>query len=286
MFRQFNKPEYIFNPRQIPRRLQCLWREPLGECRVNLPWGESLDVNPQETIGRALVHTGVYDLSLTEMLWRVTDRDDYALDIGANIGYFSLLLSQRVGPQGRVFNFEPHPDIFKKMKHNISSCKNISPLNSALSEASGEMTLFIPVDFNKNEGLASLESSENSRQVIIQAEALDDLFARENKKIDVIKIDVEGHELSVFKGGRKTLAKTQFVLFEDFLAEKSLAIQFLKEQGFFVQRIVKQLLGPQLVPVEQAKRVPLWEPPNYIAYRDEKDLALRMKPFGWKCLRS
>ena len=280
--RILKKPEYLFNPRQIPRRISYLWREPQHEGRVTLPWGSEILVNPRETIGKSLFHFGVYDLSLTECLWRLVGPGMRVLDVGANVGYFSSLLSAKVESRGEVFCFEPHPEIFKKLKHNISKSKNCTLHNVALSKTIGESVLFIPKDFAKNEGVASLEAQENSECLKIQTRTLDDVFKSEY--IDLIKIDVEGHELAVFEGGHRVLSETKMVLFEDFNGQKSAAINFLIQSGFIVKRIVKNFWGPSLISVADGERLPLWEPPNYIAYRTSVPVETVLRPRGWQCL--
>lgn len=282
LIRFFKKPEYFFNPRQIARRLACLFFPQPAECQILLPWQQEMKVNSTETIGRSLLHMGIYDLALSECLWRLTDPGMKVLDIGANIGYFSLLLSAKVGERGQVFSFEPHPQIFLNLKHNISKASNCSLHQFALSDKNGQTILFVPVDFNKNEGTASLEQHENSKQIIIETKTMDQVFT--HQKIDLIKIDVEGHELSVFEGGRNVLSQVNIILFEDFKGSQSPAIDYLKKMNFKVKRLVKNFWGPNLVSVEDGERLPLWEPPNYIAFKDEKSVVDRLKPRGWSCL--
>ncbi|MBY0314988.1 MAG: FkbM family methyltransferase [Bdellovibrionales bacterium] len=280
--RILKKPEYLFNPRQIPRRISYLWKEPPHEGRVTLPWGGEILVNPRETIGKSLFHFGVYDLSLSECLWRLAEPGMRVLDIGANVGYFSLLLSAKVESQGKVFSFEPHPEIFQKLKHNISKTDNCTLHNIALSNKAGDSVLFIPKDFAKNEGVASLEAQKDSECLKIRTQTLDEVFKSE--KIDLIKIDVEGHELAVFEGGHRVLSETKMVLFEDFSGHKSAAINFLIQSGFIVKRIVKNFWGPSLISVADGEELPLWEPPNYIAYRKSVPVESVLSPRGWHCL--
>jgi FkbM family methyltransferase len=282
----FSKPEYFFNPRQFTRRLAALGRAESQARPVRTAWGAEFVVNESETIGRSLSHFGVYDLALTECLWRLVGAGDTCLDIGANIGYFSSLLAHRVGPQGRVMSFEPHPALFAKLQGHLKKDFNCELHNVALSDKKGVLDLFIPRDFSGNEGTATLQpqssQSPSGSRIPVQVEVLDEKF--EGLRVQVIKIDVEGHELSVFQGAKNILRNTEHVLFEDFANVRSPAIEYLRKLGFEVFRIQKNFLGPALVTVEESARIPLWEPPNFIATRDISSVRAKLMPRGWRCL--
>src|SRR5437763_17170759 len=102
------RPPYAFQPFQVLKRirLQYLWKDKT-EAMIRLPWGLDLLVNPLEAIGSNIAAQGIYEIAVTEALWRLTDSGDLAVDIGANVGYSSSLLAVRVGHRGRVLCFEP-----------------------------------------------------------------------------------------------------------------------------------------------------------------------------------
>src|SRR5687767_7277141 len=117
-------PEYFLRPRQILLR----WRRKLAGGLshsvpgpiANLPWGLSLRLTTPELIQNAIWLKGVYDVVLTETIWRLLDDGDTAIDVGAHIGYMSSVMAARVGAQGRVLAFEPHPDLFRELAANVS----------------------------------------------------------------------------------------------------------------------------------------------------------------------
>ena len=110
MLRSLARPEYLFRPRQIWRRLRHPWGFHLPpRAEVTLPWGWPLCIRTHETIGRLIWTFGVFDLPVTEVLWRLTGPGDIAVDAGANIGCMTCVLATRVGPTGRVLSFEPFP---------------------------------------------------------------------------------------------------------------------------------------------------------------------------------
>jgi len=246
------------------------------------PWGSALRVNSSETIGQSISDMGVYDLVLSEAIWRLTKSGMSTADIGANIGYFSSLLSQRVGSAGSVASFEPHPQLFARLQENIRPHVNCSLYPLALSDKNRAGELFVPANFDGNEGTASLEKNNQTKVIPVEVRALDELLP--GKKIDLIKIDVEGHELSVFQGAKKILATTSYVLLEDFEGTKSPAIAYLKELGFEVFRLKKDFFGPKLLSVQEGEKLPLWEPPNYLATRSTFEAHRILAPRGWRCL--
>src|ERR1051326_7108633 len=80
----FNKPEYVFRPRQILRRFAIRPKGADDTAEVLLPWGLPFRIRPQEVLGRAIWNTGVYDLAVSEALWRLTRPGETAVDAGAN----------------------------------------------------------------------------------------------------------------------------------------------------------------------------------------------------------
>jgi FkbM family methyltransferase len=135
---------------------------------------------------------------------------DTVVDIGANKGSYLWWLSKAVGV-GRVVAFEPQKQLADYLAEACRACKMknviIEPL--AVSERSGETVLNIPGETASPE--ASIESvitlHEKCRQEKVKMVSLDDYFADEKSRISAIKMDVEGHELSVFRGAIKVLLK-------------------------------------------------------------------------------
>jgi hypothetical protein len=115
--RLVNRPYYLYRPSQVLRRLQSMlpWSQ---RDSIVLPWGLRIDFDPGELLGRTLDRNGVYELAVSEFLFRLADRGELAVDVGANIGYMSSVLAASVGPGGQVRSFEPHPDLFRCLTLN------------------------------------------------------------------------------------------------------------------------------------------------------------------------
>lgn len=291
------KPEYFFLPTQLARRLYRTLLPPKtgASVEVALPWGVPLEINPAEGIGRAIWLAGVYELAALETLWRLLKPGGTFLDVGANIGYVTSLLLKRVGPQGRGYAFEAHPIITQKLKKNLErfasaglAANQVRVFSLALYESAGEISLYMPEDFQTNEGLASVipTSQPGEISVKIPAERLDTLLDRTTEKqIDMMKIDVEGAELFVFKGAGEwiTQGKIHNILFEEHDAYPNATSRYLEDHGYTVYRVEKTFWGPKLLPPAQPAAIN-WEPSNFLATREPQWAERLMASRGWSCL--
>ena len=287
------KPEYLFQPAQIFRRIARRGALP-AEVRVTTPWGLPMRVNPSETVGHALWHLGVYDLIASEVAWRLLQPGETAVDVGANVGVMSGLMARRTGPGGRVTGFEPHPKVFAALTSNGEGWRATGlPLaevgfqRMALSAAAGEATLSEPDSFSNNQGLASLESPDGSgasgAQFQVRTETLDALFPG---TIHLLKVDVEGHEAQVFAGAEGALraGRIRDILFEDHHAFPSASATRLREAGYTIFFLSRTLWGPVLAPPESGGNLPPWLPPNWLATRDPERALAACRPRGWRVL--
>jgi hypothetical protein len=136
-----NRPEYIFRPFQIYQRIFNQGYSSTNNLKdVVLPWGLNIkfSILTNDTLGKALLKFGIYDLSLTEVIWRLIEPNETAIDIGANVGYVTSLMSVKVGRAGRVWCFEPNPEVYEELTINVSNWQqqtsnNIYPQQIALS---------------------------------------------------------------------------------------------------------------------------------------------------------
>jgi FkbM family methyltransferase len=130
------------------------------------------------------------------------------IDIGAHIGYYSLLFAKFAGPSGRIFSFEPLPGNFALLQKNVqlNNLQYVTPLNLALFSHSGEITITVP-DGQHNPGNGSVYIDHGAQQFRVQSVTLDHFCATSAIQPDFLKIDVEGAELAVLLGGRTTIER-------------------------------------------------------------------------------
>lgn len=172
--------------------------------------------------------------------------EDFIVDIGANIGWHSLTLSSKASPT--VFSFEPDPFNFNLLKQNkeTNNKTNVKLFNVALSNENGTKTLYLYRDHNLGRhSLIQQQKSVNSTEVTTVR--LDDLLEREgmgNRRIKLIKIDVEGFEYMAMLGAKESLKRTDYLLTEftpDMMRridqDPRDYINLLKDSGFKIQQI-------------------------------------------------
>jgi FkbM family methyltransferase len=129
------------------------------------------------------------------------------VDMGANIGYYTLLAARRVGLKGKVYAFEPEPRNFKLLLENIrlNGYKNVVTVQKAVSNERGAATLFLSL---RGSGSHSLVSSRDygKETIAIETVTLDEFFAAEgNPAVQVMKMDIEGWELEALDGMRQLI---------------------------------------------------------------------------------
>jgi FkbM family methyltransferase len=274
------KPHYIFRPGQIVRRLRPA-REP--EPVVPTPWGMPLQVALADKLGAGIARTGVHELAVSELMWRLAAGDELALDVGANIGYFTGLLAVRAE---HVIALEPNPQLRRFIAGNIerwSLGERIELDERAASNASGTATLHLPAEYERNYGTASIDGGGAVTHEI-RTVRLDELIA--GRRVGVLKIDVEGHELAALEGASDALAAglVRDVVFEEHEPLPSPVSSLLEAAGFAISGIEEGLTRPLLLP---STRVPRgWDAPTYLATRDRRRANALAGAHGWACLRS
>ena len=139
--------------------------------------------------------------------------DAVCLDVGANIGLYSLGLSH-LAPEGRVYAFEPSPGTYGHLQANVETngAANVEAFNLAVSDTTGtvrfhDFSFFSAGSFSSDKGSLLSSESYGSQAFEAATTTVDDFVADQGiDRVDLIKVDVEGAELSVLAGAEKTLA--------------------------------------------------------------------------------
>ena len=268
--KRLHKPEYFYQPlRLIDRLIYKLNPPDSGMQKIKLIWGRDLIANPQQTIGFSLATYGLYDLALSEMILRLVRPGDTVIDGGANVGYTSCLMLDCLKGKGRLLSYEPLPELFEVLKKNLDDGNQIAePYMLALSDKVGSAVITLPSSFNSNDGVATLEGKEiQGNKITVSTVTIDSLNL--NAKVRLMKLDVEGHELSVLKGAIKTLDRDVFdyIIYEDLAGAGGETLKFLESRGFHVYKIVKEFSGISLK--DPSFEINLsYEPDNFLATKD------------------
>lgn len=278
------KPTYVWRPDTLARRYVRALRGS-SEPVVTLPWGARLQVNREDEIGSGIARRSVHELAVTEAIWRLTEPDDLALDVGANVGYFTALLAARAR---RVIAFEPHPRTVDRLRANTRRWSNCSIIvhESAVSDVTGVARLVEPFDFAHKSGtphMAGESPVDGHRSYEVKTTRLDELLGDES--VGVLKLDAEGHELAVLEGALEALGQRRIrdILFESHDALPTSVSERLVRCGYEIFAINQRFRGAELAPPELREWD--WDAPMYLATLNPARASARVRPDGWRSLR-
>lgn len=286
------KPWHLYRPHQFFARTRA-YLQPQSVVSLKLPSGMSIEVDRAEGVGRSLVRRGTHDLPVAEMIHRLVKPGDHVVDLGANIGYFTQIMSARAGAAGQVWGFEPHPFIYARLNRNMESARktlgydNASVLQKAVSNVAGEAILEMPEAFETNQGLSRITAKiepGSSRQIKVECSTLDQELG--GAAIKLMKMDVEGHELQALQGAQSLLGsgRIRHIIFEDHNGAQSPVIALLAGYGYQIQRLGWKLNGPRLGALEDTSIVKPPEPPNFIATLEMPAVLSAAQKNGWQVL--
>lgn len=179
-----------------------------------------LDPANDQGVERALYQTGYYERGLLSFLVQNLKDGDTFVDVGANIGYFTATLPVLKRGKIKVWSFEAHPTLFRRLEDHLRVNKvfdNVHAFHCALGAEKGEIELFD--NFHINKGAASafnLNEGANPSSHIVPLFTMDEWVEQMGCAPNWIKIDVEGMEWDVLKGARKTIKKYQPVLIVEY----------------------------------------------------------------------
>jgi FkbM family methyltransferase len=180
------------------------WLE--SRTRATTFFGADLDVEATEIGGRYIAYFGIWEPNLTHWISRRLRPGDVFVDIGANVGYFSLLASKLVGESGRVVSIEAFPGIFTLLEGNVrrNAATNVRPINLAAWNRAERVRIFTRPEHPP--GTTTLISAWADRWQLepagdVPAKPLSAILLEEEAKLArLVKVDVEGAEWHVLTG--------------------------------------------------------------------------------------
>ena len=182
------------------------------------PLGLQVRAYSRDLVGRHLYKRGTYETELSTYVLRHLQmpEDAIVLDIGANLGWYSLLLGRRF-PNARIHAFEPEPRNLELLRENLklNHVRNVSVHAAAVAEQGGTMELYPYAE--KNMGRHSLLPINDQKPVSVQVVQLDEFLVEQvvaPEQVGFVKIDVEGYEVPALRGAQKLLAAGPPILSE------------------------------------------------------------------------
>ena len=221
----------------------------------------------EQTILSFLQNQRLYEPDIAEVMIRAIEPGDVVLDVGANIGFFSLLMALLAGPAGQVVSFEPAADNLVRLQHNIAlnGLQSITVVAQPASDVAGEVTFHLNSDNSGGHSIwdpgrfpPNTQSRANPRTVSLRATTIDAELARLGLgPPKLIKIDTEGAEHAVLRGATGLLAgrKVPYIIAElhDFGLEAMGSSQqdlrrFMSEFGYDTFALYQNGALPKQVP--------------------------------------
>lgn len=170
-------------------------------------------------VGNIIASTGNYEAYETSIILDNIKKGDIVVDIGANIGFHTMLFANKIGPQGKVYAFEPDPVSYKILQKNVKAnhFNNVIAKPLAISNKKVELNLY---KSKNNYGDNRVYDSDiPTAKIKIQADSLDNLFytiLNKDQKISLLKIDTQGFEPFVIDGARRIINKYKPMLFFEY----------------------------------------------------------------------
>jgi FkbM family methyltransferase len=194
--RRFAPPEKCRGISEI-----CVVRE--GMVFIAQPW---------VPLGWHVAMFGTYEPELRALIRAVLPPGGVAVDVGANVGWHTLLMANVVGPRGRVFAAEANPFVRRVLEQNISLNRfsNVEVVPCIISDQEGLRSFFGPPADDANSGDGHVVAADAGQPHVLQVESkrLDTIaVASRMERLDLLKVDVEGGEWPVLRGAEEIISK-------------------------------------------------------------------------------
>jgi FkbM family methyltransferase len=240
---------------QILRRTKAemLSCHPLSGMKVQLRRSQRIE---------RLMWAGDYEREVLALMKRVLKSSMNVMDIGANIGYIAAIAAALVGAGGEVHAFEPNPSCYPYLVQNLNPFSHAYAHQMAISDTQGMLPLYLGGN-SAEDGWGSLlpEPRDEGRVVQVEVTSIDAFVSRSiGRRVDLIKIDIEGNELHALRGALQTIERNHPVIIAELnawcLARDSVTpaevVQFLKDQGYLVRRLDSENVWALFVPTDLA----------------------------------
>jgi len=169
-----------------------------------------------------IMNFGDYESEDAAFLYSFINNGDVIFDIGANIGWYSMVLSKKF-PLSTIHSFEPLPVTYESLTANIAlnNANNIISNNFGFSDEAKTLKFFAKPNSSVSNSSKNIEEDKDAIETECKVITLDSYVFEKKIKVDVIKCDVEGAELLVYRGGIKTIETYKPIVFSEMLRKWS-----------------------------------------------------------------
>ncbi|NDJ77940.1 MAG: FkbM family methyltransferase, partial [Chloroflexi bacterium] len=181
---------------------------------VRFPDGTRMHLDSRNPAERWLIFSGDYQPALTHLLSQHTPRGGYALDVGANLGFYTLKFAQWTGPDGRVAAFEANPALAQRLEEQVTlnDFAHVAVVAQPVHSQAETLTFYISASPGKS-SIHSAHVAAPTETLTLQAITLDAyLHQHDWPRLDVVKMDIEGNDCNALLGARETLARFRPVI--------------------------------------------------------------------------
>jgi len=228
----------------LKNRLLKLLQRALFIKRVHFvsPTGIRMELDPSDYVQIMILHSGAYEPNTLALMRRLLPEGGTFIDVGGHVGQYALEAARCVSSRGRVVAVEPNPRTFLHLHRNITinGFGNILPVAGAVAAGTGFISMQFPREDNWGESREA-ESDERAAYRIASFSLGTLLDNLKIEHVDVVKIDVEGHEIKVLTGLLEgTNAPPDNIIVEHLPAHFSQSLQvpiYLKKMGYALYNI-------------------------------------------------
>ena len=247
--------------RELLRRMQLnlVWLLGLKPKFITLDNNVRMYLDRGDSVGYSLEE---YEPTAKNTMKKYIKKGDVVIDCGASLGYFTLMFADIVGKEGKVYAFEPNENNFPYLNKSLLFNKFLNRVElclGAISDKEGEGVLFVSPSAGSS---VMYDEGRFSKKVIVQTYTIDSLF--KDKKVDFIKMDIDGSEIRALKGARETIKNNPHIkMLIEFSSSRIVEtgnkpeemINLLKEYGFKLRSVNEAEKKIEQGDIYNAKRV-------------------------------
>ena len=193
----------------LDRVLKPVLPSPPKGFEAELPGGGRVFLHYREDIGLVTFLAGGFERAELEQARLLARVGTTAVDVGANVGVYTVVLARAVGEEGRVLAFEPDRENVRRLEENLArnGLQNVRVHAAAVADRAGDLVLRLGSDPAYHSTAAVLEGRAAGAETRVRAMSLDEAWrAAGSPDVSLVKVDTEGAELSVLQGAEELLA--------------------------------------------------------------------------------